>query len=96
MLEAQGRYSDAVAVLERFRGRDDTTERLAARLMHDPAAQPLDGLRLVTPVETRIDQRLHETGGNVNEGVAVAATGFEHTDADVSIARQPIREHRTG
>jgi len=74
-------------------------QRLAARRRDSPAAAPFAGLGGVEPVHARIDQRVHEAGRDMDEGMPVGRTGLEHADRGLLVLAQPVGEHaacRTG
>ena len=73
--------------------RAGATQRLAARCGDRPAAGPFARLGLVEPVHLGIDQRVHEAGRDMDEGMPVAWTGFQYADRDVGILAQPAGQH---
>src|SRR3954447_468786 len=66
---------------------------LRARRVDAAAARPWTGLLLVGPVDALHVKRLDEAGRQVNVGMPVAGTRFEHADAGGCILAEPIGEH---
>ena len=67
-------------------------ERLAPRLP-DPAPRgALARLGLVEPVDRRVGQRLHESGGDVDERMPVPASGLQRADPVASVRAQAVDE----
>ena len=71
-------------------------QRLAARRGDAPAAGPFAGLGGVEPVHRRIDQRVHEAGRDMDEGMPVARPRLEHADRRLAVLAEPVGEHAAG
>src|SRR5262245_33630307 len=84
------------AIVDMAVDRARAAQRLAARGGDRAAAGPFAGLGLVEPVHARIDQRVHEAGRDMDEGMPVARAGLEHADRDTRILAQAAREHAAG
>ena len=84
------------AIVDMAVDRARTAQGLAARRGDAPAAGPFAGLRGVEPVHPRIDQRVHEAGGNMDERMPVPRPGLEHADADARVLAQAAGEHAAG
>ena len=76
--------------------RTGAAQRLAAGSGDAPAAGPLAGLGTVEPVHPRIDQRVHEAGGNMDEGMPVRGTRLEDADGGLLVLAQAAGQHAAG
>ena len=76
--------------------RTRTAQRLAARRRDAPATGPFAGLGAVEPVHARIDQRVHEAGRDMDEGMPIRRPGFQDADRDARVLAQPVGQHAAG
>src|SRR5260370_3371279 len=76
--------------------RGGAAERFAARRVDAAAPRPGTRLLLIGPVDALHVKGLDETRRQMDVGMPVPRTGFEHADADAGILAQPIGEHASG
>src|SRR5260370_24124659 len=76
--------------------RGGAAERLAARRVDAPAPGPGTRLLLISPVDALHVKGLDEARRQMDVGMPVAGTGFEHAKAGGRILAQPLREHAPG
>ena len=81
------------AIVDMAVDRARAAQRLAARGGDPPAAGPFAGFGGVEPVHARIDQRVHEAGRNMDEGMPVGRAGLEHADRGLFVFAEAIGEH---
>ena len=84
------------AIVDMAVDRAGAAQRLAARGGDAPAPGPFAGFRRVEPVHARIDQRVHEAGRDMDEGMPVAGAGFQHADGRPAVLAQPVGQNTAG
>src|SRR5665213_547598 len=71
-------------------------EHLAARPLHAPPAQRLQGLGLIDPGDPGVEDVAVEPGRDMNPGVGVLAAGFEQQHRGAGIGGQAIGQDTPG
>ncbi len=71
-------------------------QKLAARIIQRPAAQPLLRLGPIAPVHRRIAHGMKITDRHMNPEPVVAAPGLEKQDTGLRIGAETVRQHATG
>src|SRR6202022_2708788 len=84
------------AVVDVTIDRGGAAERLAARRVDAAAPGPGARLLLISPVDAPHVKGLDEARRQMDVGMPVARTCFEHADAGSSIFAEPIGEHASG
>src|ERR1700687_4504126 len=81
------------AVVDVTVDRGSAAERLAARRVDAAAPGPRTRLLLVSPVDALHVKGLDEAGRQMDVGMPVAGSGFEHADAGIGVLPQSVGEH---
>ena len=76
--------------------RTRTAQHLAARDREAPVAGARLGLRVEAPVDAWAVDQLPETDRHMDEGMPVAAAGFEKQHAVARVRAQPVGQHAAG
>ena len=84
------------AIIDVAVDRGGAAERLAARRIDAASARVGAGLLLVRPVDALHVEGLDEARRQMDVGVPIARTCFEHADGGNPILAKPVRQHASG